>query len=86
MQLGAPISRWEECRDAIGRIAEAALQFDTGGIEVYFINSPNNGTCRVIYFIQLANKLVTPTYPINHRVAKRSIHCSNPSASLVSQP
>jgi hypothetical protein len=86
MQLGTPISRWRECREAISQIAEAALQIDTGGVEVYFLNSPNNRTCKVIYFVILANKLATPTYLIYRRPVQRSKSCSKPCASLVSQP
>jgi len=46
MHLGQPISRWQECTEAISLIADAALEFDSEGIEVYFLNSPNNGTCK----------------------------------------
>jgi len=52
MQLGSPVSRWQECSGAIAAIAEAALEFDTGGIEVYFLNSPNNGTCKTAAEVQ----------------------------------
>jgi hypothetical protein len=86
MQLGTPISRWEECREAISWIAEEALHFDPGGIEVYFLNSPISRTCKVIYFVVLANKLATPTYLIYRRPVQRSKSCSKPCASLVSQP
>jgi uncharacterized protein YegL len=46
MQVGKPISRWKECREAISVIAEAALQFDSEGIDVHFLNSRRSGTCK----------------------------------------
>jgi len=46
MTLGRPISRWEESRKAISAIAEAALEFDSDGIDVHFLNSPTTKTCK----------------------------------------
>ena len=50
MSIGAPISRWQECSEAISVIAEAALEFDSGGIDIHFLNSPNSRTCKVMIF------------------------------------
>ena len=51
MTIGTPVSRWQECGKAISAIAEAALEFDSGGIEVHFLNSINNRTCKVIIIL-----------------------------------
>lgn len=47
MKRGRPISRWQECRDAISEIAEEAVKYDTDGVEVNFLNSKATKTCRV---------------------------------------
>jgi len=56
MQLGHPISRWQECSEAISVIAEAALEFDSEGIDIHFLNSPNFRTCKVIIFTRKLGK------------------------------
>ena len=50
MSIGRPVSRWQECKEAISVIAEAALEFDTGGIDIHFLNSPHSRTCKVPIF------------------------------------
>ena len=47
MKRGRPISRWQECRDAISEIAEEAVKYDTDGVEVNFLNNKATKTCRV---------------------------------------
>jgi len=52
MTIGKPTSRWQECREAISLIAEAALEFDSDGIDIHFLNSPNSGTCKTSAEVQ----------------------------------
>lgn len=47
MKKGRPISRWQECRDAISEIAQEAVKYDTDGVEVNFLNSHASKTCKV---------------------------------------
>ena len=47
MKRGRPISRWQECRDAISEIAQEAVKYDADGVEVNFLNSKASKTCKV---------------------------------------